>query len=123
MSIYAAMGESHPKLRRGTVWCVVCDRRQVVDAQACLRGGWPKCHGQTMTLDSPDERALFAAFDGVELSDAERRTLSWLSGWEQSTMRNIARMVKAARALEYSRGCEDGQRVQAMDQPPNRSGT
>lgn len=45
-----------PQLRRGIVWCTKCGRSQKVNAADCLRSGWPKCHGYTMTIDSPDER-------------------------------------------------------------------
>lgn len=55
--MYRGMVESSPQLRRGRVWCVLCNNTQVIDAAECLRsGGWPKCHG-TMTIDSPEERA------------------------------------------------------------------
>jgi hypothetical protein len=27
-----------------------------VDSAECMRIGWPKCHGETMTIDSPEER-------------------------------------------------------------------
>jgi Zn finger protein HypA/HybF involved in hydrogenase expression len=47
---------SVPQLRRGKVWCVKCGRELDVNAADCLRNGWPKCHGQTMTIDSPEER-------------------------------------------------------------------
>ncbi len=50
-----------PQYKRGTVWCTVCGRQQQVDAVgAALDDGWPKCHGYTMTLDSPEERAALA---------------------------------------------------------------
>ena len=32
------------------VQCSVCKRQEVVDFGTCLRSGWPKCHGYTMTL-------------------------------------------------------------------------
>lgn len=47
---------SHPKLRRGKVWCHTCGRVKRVDAATRLRIGWPECCGETMTIDSPDER-------------------------------------------------------------------
>lgn len=47
---------SHPSLKRGLVWCRKCGREQRVDSAEALRSGWPKCHGHTMTIDSPDER-------------------------------------------------------------------
>lgn len=36
-----------------TVKCGTCGRVETVDAAACLRSGWPKCHGYTMGLVSP----------------------------------------------------------------------
>lgn len=45
-----------PKLARGKVWCKTCGREQAVNPRDALRGGWPLCCGQTMTIDAPDER-------------------------------------------------------------------
>lgn len=45
-----------PKLKRGTVWCLSCNREMKVDSAECLARGWPKCCGSTMTIDSPRER-------------------------------------------------------------------
>ncbi len=45
--------ESVPQLKRGRVWCRVCGFTMSVDSGRCLREGWPKCHGQTMTIDKP----------------------------------------------------------------------
>lgn len=42
-----------PALKRGLVWCRTCAREQRVDAADCLRHGWPKCCGHTMTIDPP----------------------------------------------------------------------
>jgi hypothetical protein len=50
-----------PQLRRGIVWCMTCGRTRRVDAGGALAHGWPKCCGYTMTIDSPEERAAFAA--------------------------------------------------------------
>lgn len=49
------LGKCHPKLSRGQVWCRTCGSTKAVDSGHCLRYGWPKCHGHTMTLDSPAE--------------------------------------------------------------------
>lgn len=49
----------HPSLERGRVWCRKCGATQRVDTQDCFAHGWPKCCGQTMTIDSPDEQHLF----------------------------------------------------------------
>jgi hypothetical protein len=40
------------------VWCRICGRSQRVDAAQSLASGWPKCCGHTMTIDSPEERAV-----------------------------------------------------------------
>lgn len=44
------------KLQRGMVWCKNCGRTQKVDSAEKIRKGWPACCGETMTLDSPEER-------------------------------------------------------------------
>jgi Zn finger protein HypA/HybF involved in hydrogenase expression len=44
-----------PKLARGQVWCRTCGRTEHVDSAKCLREGWPKCCGHTMTIDAPWE--------------------------------------------------------------------
>lgn len=49
------------KLSRGQVWCHSCGRTQRVDSAGCLRSGWPKCCGYTMSIDSPEERATLAS--------------------------------------------------------------
>lgn len=38
----------------GRVWCRSCGSSQSVDAGGCLKRGWPKCCGYTMTIDHPD---------------------------------------------------------------------
>jgi len=53
--IHDKMAASHPKLRRGRVWCLSCGVHQDIDTASCLLGGWPKHCGQTMSLDSPAE--------------------------------------------------------------------
>lgn len=55
----------HPKLERGIVWCRTCGRSERVNAkwliwQTSPRNAWPKCHGETMTITSPEERAQTA---------------------------------------------------------------
>jgi hypothetical protein len=52
-----------PKIARGLVWCIKCGAWQPVNSGACLRSGWPKCCGYTMTIDSPEE--LSARAKGV----------------------------------------------------------
>jgi Zn finger protein HypA/HybF involved in hydrogenase expression len=53
---YKELGQCHPSLARGQVWCLTCGRTQKVDSAKCLQTGWPKCCGETMTIDSPEER-------------------------------------------------------------------
>lgn len=51
-----------PQLKRGMVWCKHCGRSQRVDGvRATLGGGWPKCCGYTMTIDSPEEQEALRA--------------------------------------------------------------
>ena len=57
------LATSVPQLNRGVVWCRTCGNSEFVDSGYCLRHGWPKCCGYTMTIDSPQER--------TEASDAE----------------------------------------------------
>ena len=54
--LHERLAREHPKLARGRVWCRICGRSRKVDSAECLRTGWPKCCGQTMTIDSPKER-------------------------------------------------------------------
>ena len=54
--LYQDLGTCHPKLARGQVWCKSCGKSEKVDSGDCIRRGWLKCCGQTMTLDSPQER-------------------------------------------------------------------
>ena len=58
--LHDRLAESHEKLRRGRVWCRTCGDTLRVDAAGAMRSGWPKCCGQTMTIDSPEERAAMA---------------------------------------------------------------
>lgn len=46
--------EQSPLLKRGSVQCKTCKRIEKVNSADCLRYGWPKCHGYTMTLDVED---------------------------------------------------------------------
>lgn len=55
-SFYRSVTRSVPQLDRGIVWCHTCGREEKVNAAACLRSGWPKCCGETMSIDSPGER-------------------------------------------------------------------
>jgi len=51
---YGKMARSHPSLERNRVWCRHCSHSQRVDSAHCLRHGWPKHCGYTMTIDHPD---------------------------------------------------------------------
>lgn len=55
--IHQKIVERVPQLRRGRVWCYRCGKTQKVDSANCLAHGWPKCCGETMSIDSPSERA------------------------------------------------------------------
>jgi hypothetical protein len=52
-SIVAAV----PQLKRGRVWCRKCGFTMSVDSASCLTYGWPKCCGQTMTIDAPADQS------------------------------------------------------------------
>jgi hypothetical protein len=60
LSLHERIAADVPQLRRGMVWCRICGRSERVDSANALRHGWPKCHGQTMTIDSPEERPKLA---------------------------------------------------------------
>lgn len=62
----------------------------------------------TTSTDWQSDRlaVLLDALDGVVISDAERRSLTWLAGWERHTIENLAAMIRRARpAGEPARGC------------------
>lgn len=54
--LYDEISTSHPSLMRGRVLCVKCGTFKDVDAAKCLREGWPKCHGATMSIDKPEHQ-------------------------------------------------------------------
>src|SRR5262245_51731007 len=41
---------AHPAFASGEVHCMTCGRGRHVDAERCLRDGWPTCCGATMQL-------------------------------------------------------------------------
>lgn len=45
-----------PKLKRGQIWCHKCGHSENINSEVCLRYGWPKHCGETMSIDSPEER-------------------------------------------------------------------
>ena len=48
--LYEEIARSHPSLLNGKVFCARCGRSRQVDAAKCLRDGWPKCCGATVSL-------------------------------------------------------------------------
>jgi hypothetical protein len=50
-----------PQLKRGQVWCYRCGATLQVDSADCLAHGWPECCGETMSIDSPEERERLKA--------------------------------------------------------------
>ena len=54
-ALYEEMAKSHPSLIAGKVWCGRCGRSRMVDPAKCLRDGWPKCCGATVSIGKPDE--------------------------------------------------------------------
>lgn len=59
MTIYTNIVSNVPQLQRGQVWCRMCESTKRVDSAGALRCGWPKCCGETMTIDSPEWRAAY----------------------------------------------------------------
>lgn len=57
IGLHQAIADEVPQIKRGMVWCTTCGHSQKVDGAECLRSGWPKHCGYTMTIDSPEERA------------------------------------------------------------------
>lgn len=61
MSLYSDIA-AIPQIKRGMVWCRKCGASMRVNGERrTLVGGWPKCCGQTMTIDSPIADAMLAA--------------------------------------------------------------
>ena len=57
MDIHEKIAADVPAIERGIVWCRTCLRSQQVDGADCLRTGWPKCCGYTMTIYDLSEEA------------------------------------------------------------------
>ena len=55
-ALIAKLVEPVASLKRGRVWCRYCGRSKKVNSVNCLTGGWPKCCGYAMTIDSPEEQ-------------------------------------------------------------------
>lgn len=60
VGLHERIADDVPQIKRGMVWCKSCGRSQKVNGADCLRFGWPKCHGATMTIDSPEEQKTLA---------------------------------------------------------------
>lgn len=59
IAIAEKLAGCHPKLSRGVLWCRTCNRPVYgVNFAECFRNGWPRCCGETMTIDSPKERGV-----------------------------------------------------------------
>lgn len=69
--LHQQIAQSHPKLQRGQVWCRTCGSTQKVNVGQALQEGWPKCHGYTMTLDSPKEQRQYADTGGAVAGSEE----------------------------------------------------
>jgi hypothetical protein len=52
--LYEEIARSHPSLFEGKVYCARCGKPRQVDAAKCLRDGWPKCCGATVSLASTE---------------------------------------------------------------------
>lgn len=70
-AMYRDMADT-PQLSRGQVWCKSCGTMLKVNSAQCLKTGWPKCCGYTMTLDSPEEQAAFKAATDIKFEDGKR---------------------------------------------------
>lgn len=55
--LYDEIAASHPSLLGGKVWCSRCRKARVVDSAECLRSGWPKCCGVTVSIGKAPEAA------------------------------------------------------------------
>lgn len=57
MILHEKIVQDVPQLRRGQVWFRSCGPTEKVNSADCLRNGWPKHCGQTMTIDAPSGEA------------------------------------------------------------------
>lgn len=49
--IHQRIADDVPAIKRGLVYCRICGAIQRVDGAFCLRSGWRRCCGSTMTID------------------------------------------------------------------------
>ena len=54
--LHERIADDVPQIKRGQVWCHKCGATQNVNGANCLRHGWPLHCGETMSVDSPEER-------------------------------------------------------------------
>jgi hypothetical protein len=58
-------------------------------------------NGPTLPPWQSDRLAtLLDALDGIPVSDAERRSLAWLCGFEADTVEHLAAVIRRARGAE-----------------------
>jgi hypothetical protein len=76
IAIAKRIANCHPKIKRGMVWCHTCGRSEKVDPERCLVTCWPSCCGETMSIDSPDERAALQSKPKDPLQQLESEALS-----------------------------------------------
>jgi len=57
---FQGVADSIPQLKRGKLWCFICGRVSTFQTGGCLQRGWEKCCGETMSIDSPEEREALA---------------------------------------------------------------
>ena len=71
MRLHDTIVNDVPQLARGRVWCHTCGNTLKVDSAYCLGTGWPVCCNQTMSIDSPEERAAVPWGVAVCVGDAK----------------------------------------------------
>ena len=55
-SLIDDLSKCHPKIARGQVWCKKGGATKTGALKVWFASGWPTCCGDTMTIDSPEER-------------------------------------------------------------------
>lgn len=51
-------------------------------------------------FDQANLGRLQAATAGIDLTSGEQKTLKWISGWETSTVDNVAHIIEKAKGIE-----------------------
>jgi len=81
--------------RPGRVECAVCHASWELDEP---RPGTDSFAEAMVPQWQADRLAtLLDALDGVPISEAERRSLAWLCGFEAATVENVAAVIRRAR--------------------------